>query len=215
MRPNTPDGLDARRVRRRPASPLAVSAAAALFLLLSSGAAHAQTVVITLDGIPATACNETWTESGVTLQHVVTAPEDCDGGGNCSILIRSTDTGLAPARLELDLTGLAGPVASAEVDVQDSCGSGCTRAFLYDGAAQVDSAANIDRGVETLTVSAGGAAVDRLGISSCEGFVREVRLELGTGNPVPGLSRIGVLGLVILLIGAVSWLTIAPRRRDA
>ena len=138
--------------------------AAALLVLGAPLAGQAAQVVITLNAVPATACNETWTEAGVELSLVATAPEDCDGGGNCFFGVGAGNVDLFPARLNLDLSGLGGTVTSAEVDVQDFCGTGCTRAFLYQGATQVDSAANSGGGSQTLALSAGGGAVTRLAV---------------------------------------------------
>ena len=61
-----------------------------------------------------------------------------------------------------------------EVDVIDWCGTGCTQVFLYDGGTIVDSDSNqIVAGEETLIVDLGpgGAMVDAIGISSCEGEI--------------------------------------------
>ena len=178
----------------------------AVLLVLSIPAlADAVQVVVTLDGIPATACNETWTESGVVLRLVATESEDCDGGGNCLFGVGAADVDLFPGRLSLDLTGLGGPVTSAEVDVDDFCGVACTRAFLYQGTTQVDSASNPSGGTHTLALSAGGSAVDRLAVSSCEGSAREIRLEVGAPIPaVPSLSPTGLFALTLCLFAGAA-----------
>jgi hypothetical protein len=67
-------------------------------------------------------------------------------------------------------------VTSVEVDVHDNCGVGCTQAFLYDGVVTVDNAANVGFAPETLVLMAGGASVDRVAVSSCEGAVLEIRI---------------------------------------
>jgi hypothetical protein len=120
-------------------------------------------------------------ESGVTLSFVETTPEDCDGGGNCSFGVAMDRVWLFPARLNADLSGLPGAVTQAEMDVVDGCGLGCTQAFLYEGIAAVDSASNTMGVLETLSLSSGGASVDRLAVSSCEGAVVEIRLTMDAG----------------------------------
>lgn len=173
----------------------------AIFWLLAPSLAGAVEVVVSLDGVaPATACNETWIENGVELALVPTAPEDCDGGGNCSFGIGTQSLDLFPSRLSLDLTTLPGVVTSAEVDVQDGCGTGCTKTFIYQAASIIDQASNPSTGAHTLLLDAGGNAVDRLAVSSCEGSVTEIRLEMTpTGGPsVPIMSNWGL----VLLGGA-------------
>ena len=67
---------------------------------------------------------------------------------------------------------------SAEIDIIDYCGPGCTKAFLYEGNTTVATAANtVVSTQETLTLAAGTATVDRLAVSSCEGIVTEIRIE--------------------------------------
>ena len=106
--------------------------------VLSVTAASAAVLTITLDAgtIPATVvnCGDEWTESGVTMKFVATTPQDCTDG-SCFWGIGGLDPNgvdLYPARLHLDLSSLPGQVLSAEVDVTDYCGNGCTRAFLLD-----------------------------------------------------------------------------------
>lgn len=193
--------------------PIQMLVAALFAAVLIPGAASAVQVVIDLGGSPATSCNETWTDSDVVLSFVNTEPEDCDGGGNCSFDAGASNAGLFPGRLNLDLSGIQGVVTSAEVDVQDFCGTNCTRAFIYDGATIVDTAGNTGSGAQTLTLLAGGTAIDRLAISSCEGFATQVRLEVEPSLPaVPISSPVGVSILVVsmLLLGAGFALRRAP-----
>jgi hypothetical protein len=184
-----------------------VATVAVVSLLTTAGAASGQTVVVTLDGVPATSCNETWTESSVQLSFVATTSEDCDGGGNCSFGVSAADVGLVPSRLNLDLTGLSGSVTSAEVDVEDFCGTGCTRAFLYQGATVLDSASNTVSGAQTLLLDSGGTPADRLAVSSCEGLATEVRLDVAStaappSTPALGTPQLFVLAALMLALGA-------------
>ncbi len=188
-------------LRARPTS-LALITASFVWL---SGTAAAVEVTIPLGGSPAANCGDTWTVSGVVLSFVPTESEDCDGGtGACFFDTSAGEVGMAPARLNLDLSGVAGAVTSAEVDVQDFCGSGCTRAFLYDDATEVDMAGNTVTGPsETLALDAGGGPVDRLAVSSCEGFATEVRLEVDQGGGQPTVPISSPIGMAILFGGLV------------
>lgn len=187
---------------------LLVLAALWTFAVPASG----QPVVVTLDNAPATMCNEAWTEAGVELTLVNTTSEDCDGGGNCFFGVDPGGVSLFPSRLNLDLTTLSGSVTSAEVDVQDFCGIGCTRAFLYQGATLLDSASNTGGGAQTLILDGGGAAADRLAVSSCEGMATEVRLDVASSTPVPGLGPAGLALLATALLAAGVALVTRPGR---
>jgi hypothetical protein len=121
---------------------------------------------------------------------------------------------LFPARLNLDLSTLPGTVATVEVDVEDFCGTGCTRAFLYEGATLVDSASNAVGGAQTLLLDSGGAAVDRVAVSSCEGSATEVRLNLAP--PLPGVGPPGLLVLAVgILVGGLVLTTVSSANRRA
>jgi hypothetical protein len=152
-------------------------------------------ITITLDGVSVSSCDEIWTESGVELSFVETTGEDCDGGGNCSFGTVADRVWLFPARLNLDLSILTQRVTSAEVDIDDSCGVACSRAFLYEGNSTVDSDSNTMRGTETLDLSADGSRPDRLAVSSCEGAVSEIRLEV---VPIPSAILLFSSGLFCL-----------------
>lgn len=145
-----------------------------LVAVLLAGPVLAQEVLeITFNEVPATTCDEVWTQSGVAIQVTTTTSEDCDGGGNCSFIEwdENGGVGMAPARLALDL-GESYLIFSVEIDIQDFCGIGCTRAFLYNNGVQVGSTANATRGaVETLVVSPVGNFADSIAVSSCEGVV--------------------------------------------
>jgi hypothetical protein len=144
---------------------------------------NGELVVITLDNVGVGQCDETWDEAGVVLSFVNTIDEDC-GQGSCFFGTSEGGVSLAPARLSLDLSGLADRVIAAEVDVIDGCGTSCTQAFLYSGDTQVDHASNVES-EETFQLSSQGADVDRLAVSSCEGTVDEIRLWLRMDTPTP------------------------------
>jgi len=147
--------------------------------------------ILTLDNVIVSTCGETWTEQGVTLSFVETTAEDCGSGGRCSFGTETNLVWLYPARLNLDLSGLAGIVTSVEIDIIDWCGVGCTRAFLYDGITTIDSDVNSDVSEEEtlLLLNDGQAPVDRIAVSSCEGVVYEIRLETTCCHPVAGITR--------------------------
>jgi hypothetical protein len=165
-----------------------------LMAVLAVGAVDSgAVVVVTLDAgtIPAgVECGDTWTEAGVVLSFVPTTDEDCTVGacyfGIGGLFPNGVD--LYPARLNADLSGLSGTVVSAEVDIADYCGVGCTRAFLYEGATTCDSdSSSTVSAPETLTLSAGAGVIDRLAVSSCEGGVDEIRITL-VASPVEAMS---------------------------
>lgn len=142
--------------------------------LLASAPAFAQVVTeLHLGTIPPNVqCGERWTESGVELYFTNTTADDCDGGGSCFF---GLDTGLVwlfPARLMVDL-GEPALVYRVEIDVEDFCGAGCTRAFLYNGGSQIDTAVNtVVSSPEVLVMDLGeGEDIDSIAISSCEGQV--------------------------------------------
>ncbi len=151
--------------------------------------ASADTVTVTLDAVTipvGVVCNDTWMESGVTLSFVAKTPDDC-ATGSCSFGIFPDSVALFPARLNLDVSGLGGQIKSAEADVIDGCSFNCTRLLLYNGANLVATTGNTLTGVlETLSASGGGTPIDRIAVSSCEGSVFEIRIEV---NPVGDCSN--------------------------
>ncbi len=149
-------------------------------LLVSAGSVFADTLVITFDTAPAAPlCGETWVESGAILSFVPTTAGDCSEG-DCFFDVSPGEVWLFPSRLNVDLSAICG-VISAEIDIIDNCGAGCTNAFFYEGAVTVDSAANSVANAETLILSAGASIVDRLAVSSCEGACLEIRIEYDAG----------------------------------
>ena len=151
----------------------------------------AASLTLTLDPstIPASVvnCGDPWIESGLTLKFVPTTSDDCTLG-SCFWGIGGLDPGgvdLYPARLYVDLSGVPGQVLSAEVDVRDYCGIGCTKAFFYDGGGVVDSDGNtVVSNPETLLINTGGVTVDYLAVSSCEGVCTEIRITYEAAVPV-------------------------------
>jgi len=132
-----------------------------------------------LDGVSVGSCGQTWVEAGVVLSFVTTTSEDgCEG--SCYFGKEPDKVWLYPGRLNLDLSGLTNTVTSVEVDITDYCGTNCTKAFLYESTTTVDNKSNIQPGQETLTLSSNGASVDRVAVSSCEGYVSEIRLTVVT-----------------------------------
>ena len=134
-------------------------------------------IVVGLDNVTVSECDEVWSENGVDLSFVATTMEDACTQGTCYFGIEPGAVWLFPSRLQLDFGALACTVTKAEVDIIDYCGAGCTRAFLYEGGTTVDYVENTQVSTpETLTLSSGGYDVDSMDISSCEGKVLEVRL---------------------------------------
>ncbi|MBD3221627.1 hypothetical protein GF314_10330 [bacterium] len=154
------------------------------------------TTTLTFDNVPAdVACDEIWQENGVDLMFTTTTAEDCDGGGNCFFGVDAGAVWLYPSRLMADLGGTYA-ITGVEIDIDDFCGQGCTRAFLYDGAATVASDQNAATGASTLVLVPSGGQGDRIAVSSCEGQVLEIRIstetvatEASSWSSIKGLYR--------------------------
>jgi len=140
-----------------------------------SSALASTTIILDLDGVQVTQCYEPWQEDGVTLQFVETVYPDCTTG-SCYFGLDAGEVWLYPARLSLDLTGLSCQVTSAEVDIIDWCGAGCTNAIFYKEAALLDVAENTVVASEETLVLSSASAPTTLTVSSCEGMALEIRL---------------------------------------
>ena len=150
-----------------------ISILLAVSALLAVPATGQVVTEINFNNIPDVDCNEGWVQNGVNVMVGTTTSEDCDGGGNCTWIPwdGSSGIGMAPARLSVDFSQTY-VVFQVEIDIQDYCGIGCTRAFLYNDGVQVASTSNATRGVEeTLTLVPTGNLVDSIAVSSCEGVV--------------------------------------------
>jgi len=151
--------------------------ALALVALVIPASSSAAVATVTFDNVPADVqCDQVWQEAGVDISFTSTTAEDCDGGGNCFFGVEPGLVWLYPSRLVIDLGGTFA-VTQVEIDWQDYCGVGCTRAFAYDGGSTVATAQNTTVGsVETVTLIPSGGQADRIAMSSCEGQVLEVRI---------------------------------------
>ena len=179
----------------------------------------ADIITLTLDGVSVSDCGETWMEAGVELSFVATTEEDC-GPDSCYFGLEPARVWLFPARLNLNLSGLAGTVTQVEVDIIDLCGVGCTRAFLYDSASTVDSVENSVLGPETLTLSSDGAPVDRAAVSSCEGTVIEIRIiledvPLAVPGDVSGNGQVTAYDASLVLRYVVGLTNLSEEQRQA
>jgi len=143
-----------------------------MVLLLLAAPAFAQVVtVIHLNDIPDVACGEAWVQDGVDMHFATTTKEDCDGGGSCNFGHDSSGAWLFPARLVADF-GQSYEVTRVEIDIEDGCGVGCTKAFLYHAGSLVAYAENSDTGTQTLILQPPSKVpADALAVSSCEGLV--------------------------------------------
>lgn len=144
-----------------------------LSLLLATTASAEVVTVLHLDNVPDVDCDEVWVQDGVDMYFTTTTAEDCDGGGSCFFNAVGGATGvwLFPARLVADF-GQSYVINRVEIDVVDWCGTGCTKAFLYEGGVMVGSTENtISNASEILTVIPSGGQADMLAVSSCEGQV--------------------------------------------
>jgi hypothetical protein len=154
-------------------------------MLLASPAAGVVLKTITLDGVPATQCDEHWMEEQVDLWFTATTDEDCTVG-SCFFGVEPAYVWLYPCRLMGDFVE-SYVVYQIEIDIVDYCGVGCTVAYAYNGGTQVANAANtVVSGAETLVLNVGGGQADSFAVSSCEGQVLEIRI---TSEVVPEESE--------------------------
>jgi len=148
--------------------------------------AVAAVVTLNLDQI-ADLCNTPWVESEVILTVIPTIQNDfCPGqcifnsgnvGNDLGILLNS-------GRLNLNVSMIDDPISNVEIDVIDYCSpTGCTAAFLYSGTTVVDNTLS-QPGADTLTLSSpANSTVDKIVVSSCDGFIGEIRITLSTTTP--------------------------------
>lgn len=110
---------------------------------------------------------------------------------------------LYPSRLNINLDSLEGRVTDVEIDIADYCGAGCTAAFLYQGNGTIDSDSNtLVSQDETLHLSGLGYMANRLAVSSCEGAVMEIRINVRDVPVIKGciqLKGAPVVGSKVIL----------------
>ncbi len=143
--------------------------------VIGDGGSMACSFDVKLEGLPTSpACEDTWMESGATLAFVNTTTDDCSAG-RCDYMTdpMSDALWLYPGRLEVRLQSATCTSTTVEVDVDDFCGAGCTKAFAYSTGVEVARAENVGSGPETLVLT--GAGIDMVAVSSCEGMVNELR----------------------------------------
>ena len=159
-----------------------------LCVSFSSISAHADTVQIQLDNVQITECNQIWADSGAQLSLVNTTEQDCGSGGSCSFGIESDGIWLWPSRLSIDISNIGFDPVRIEIDVTDFCGIGCTRAFLYNGNDTVIQTSNtVVAGKSTFVLDGHTLPVDSIAVSSCEGFISEIRIFSSNNITMPWL----------------------------
>lgn len=130
-------------------------------------------VTLTLDTLQEAVEGASWSENGASL-----SLESVNGGFSGTGSAQTGCIGVAPARLRVDLAGIGCAVVTAEVDVQDYCGAGCTSAYGYaeDGSTSIDT--NQSTGsVETLELGSGDSPLVEITVEGLEGFICEIRLQ--------------------------------------
>ena len=140
---------------------------------LDAGSVDGCSVTLTLDEVQDPVEGGSWTESGANL-----SLESVDGGFYAMGSNESGCIGVAPARLRVDLDGIGCSAYTAEIDVQDYCGSGCTLAYgsSEDGGTLIDS--NQTTGsTETLELTSDQSPLVELTVEGFEGFICEIRLQ--------------------------------------
>jgi|GEM_PF-1958158 len=149
-------------------------------LFVASVLAQEITATLDFDNAPAALdCGSAWVEETFSLL----ATNNSQGG--CSVENFDGDIFVGSGQLRVDLGGRI--VSQIQVDIQDFCGVGCTRAFITQNGNTLSSLANqVVSEPETLIFDGAelGNATD-LRIESFEGVIVEIRItyseDLGDG----------------------------------
>jgi len=119
-----------------------------------------------------TNCGDSWIESEVNMT-INTIPDIT----NCVFYLKDSQFTAAPAQLILDLSTL-GEIHQVEIDINDFCAIGCTRALLANQSEVVSEATNQTFLSETLTLTnTNDQSIDKLQVQSREAFFYEIRIE--------------------------------------
>jgi hypothetical protein len=144
-------------------------------------------ITITLNGVdPNIKPCEIWTDQNIDLSIISVDTWDCTGILP-GYMVDTDSIWLWPARIHLDLSRLKKTVLSAEVDVKDYCGVGCTQtAFYIDTSNVVDFDSNtVVMLRDTLRLSnPKKEKINIMTVSSYEGAIVEIRLELEDINKI-------------------------------
>jgi len=184
------------------AIPVRVFKCAALVLIVSlASSAEAATITDTLDSVPSQVqCDESWTNQNIVFHFTETIASEDGSDGFCSFGVNPGFIWLYPSRLQLDFTELPGTVTKIEADIDDDCGSDCTKLFAYSSGTQIASRGNVTRLPQTLSLDFDLIHPNSCAIRSFEGKVNEFRIFIADGPPTISIENRGALV-------AISWPT--------
>jgi hypothetical protein len=120
-------------------------------------------------------CNQTWTEGEFSM-HLENGT--CGSGDSCYGLADNTGVWVYPAELIVSWPASACSPSSIEVDIRDYTGVGAADVVAYNaGGTIIATGTNTTTsGGETVALTGVGSAVS-VGISGCETFVEQVRVD--------------------------------------
>ena len=162
-----------------------------LVICLLSVSALADEVVLDFSTMPGTDCGVDWYEGPCTLWFEAITAEDYQPVQPpqlvCFPFLSGPNLILMPARLYVDLTGVAG-IESIQVDLQEGVESGATRVMQYLGDTYVDGVTSTSVGAQMATLPITPGVYDTLVISAWESAIFEIRLIGTTLVDTEGLS---------------------------
>lgn len=176
-------------------------AIAAIPIVCLLSRAGAETITETLDSVPSPLqCNQTWTNQNIVFRFTETIASEDGSDGFCSFGINAGFVWLYPSRLQLDFTQLPGTVTKIEADIDDDCGSDCTKLFAYSSGTQIASIGNVTTLPQTLSLDFSLIHPNSCAIRSFEGKVDEIRISIADAPPKITIENRGALA-------AISWST--------
>jgi hypothetical protein len=162
---------------------------------------NAATITDTFDSVPAQLqCNQPWTNQNIIFRFSETIASEDGSDGFCSFGINAGFVWLYPCRLQLDFTQLPGTVTKIEADIDDDCGSDCTKLFAYSSGTQIASIGNVTTLPQTLSLNFNLLHPNSCAIRSFEGKVEEFKISITDAPPKITIENRGASA-------AISWPT--------
>ena len=144
----------------------------------------AATITNTLDSVPSQLqCNQTWTNQNIIFRFTETVASEDGSDGFCSFGINAGFIWLYPSRIQLDFTQLPEAVTKIEADIDDDCGSDCTKLFAYNFGTQIAAIGNVTTLPQTLALEFSVIHPNSCAIRSFEGKVDEIRISIADAPP--------------------------------
>jgi hypothetical protein len=162
---------------------------------------EAATITDTLASIPSQIqCNQPWTNQNIVFHFTETIASEDGSDGFCSFGINAGFVWLYPSRLQLDFTQLPGTVTKIEADIDDDCGSDCTKLFAYSSGTRIASIGNVTTFPQTLSLDFSLIHPNSCAIRSFEGKVKVFRISIAEAPPKITIENRGASA-------AISWPT--------